>query len=160
MSILHGREAVNKVKQLEGYLTPLQEDIVLEEGYSDGAYADDVGIRTRGVGQTGEWYDKTFKEAFDAKLEYVRSVIHRFDYLSHDEQSAMVSLGYRGDLGGSPTFRRLWNEGSKRAAALELLNHKEYIERKLRVLDTGRYDGVVLRLERNQQRLLSSEHKV
>lgn len=159
----HGEDAVREVTKLEGELTPLQRAIVLEEGYVDSVYEDDAAsrgigkknVKTRGVGQTGEFMDMTFKEALAIKVEEVKKRIPGYDSLNEDQQIAMVSLHYRGDLDQSPTFRDLWNKGEHEKAAEELLNHAEYKKRK----SSGKPDGVVKRLEHNQSRLFPREEK-
>ena len=153
--IFYGNDAVAKVIELEGELTPLQRAVVLEEGYVDAVYEDDAAtsgirsenVKTRGVGQTGKYMDMTFKESFEAKLNEAKELFPNFDNLSHAQQEAIISTHYRGDTrlrsGKVAAWVGLVNEGKFEEASVELLDHKEYKERKKK----GR-DGVVKRLEK------------
>jgi hypothetical protein len=153
--IFYGNDAVAKVIELEGELTPLQSAVVLEEGYVDAVYEDDAAtsgirsenVKTRGVGQTGKYMDMSFKESFEAKLNEAKKLFPNFDNLSHAQQEAIISTHYRGDTrlrsGKVAAWVGLVNEGKFEEASVELLDHKEYKERKKK----GR-DGVVKRLEK------------
>jgi len=158
--IFYGNDAVSKVVELEGELTPLQRAVVLEEGYVDAVYEDDAAtsgirsenVKTRGVGQTGKYMDMTFKESFEAKLNEAKELFPNFDNLSHSQQEAIISTHYRGDTrlrsGKVAAWVGLVNEGKFEEASVELLDHKEYKERKKK----GR-DGVVKRLEKASEGL-------
>jgi hypothetical protein len=158
--IFYGNGAVAKVVELEGELTPLQRAVVLEEGYVDAVYEDDAAtsgirsenVKTRGVGQTGKYMDMTFKESFEAKLNEAKELFPNFDNLSHSQQEAIISTHYRGDTrlrsGKVAAWVGLVNEGKFEEASVELLDHKEYKERKKK----GR-DGVVKRLEKASEGL-------
>jgi len=158
--IFYGNDAVAKVVELEGELTPLQRAVVLEEGYVDAVYEDDAAtsgirsenVKTRGVGQTGKYMDMTFKESFEAKLNEAKELFPNFDNLSHSQQEAIISTHYRGDTrlrsGKVAAWVGLVNEGKFEEASVELLDHKEYKERKKK----GR-DGVVKRLEKASEGL-------
>ena len=60
----YGQDAVNKVTEREGHLTPPMEAVIREEGFVDGVYEDTKGIKTSGVGQTGGYMNMSFREAF------------------------------------------------------------------------------------------------
>jgi len=142
-NIYHGKAAIAQVEQQEGRtLTLAEKRVVEEEGYADGYYKDDKGIETNGVGQTGKWMGKTFDETFQAHKADAKSLINNFDTLPEYLQAELVQIAYRGDLRQSPTMLKLFNQGRYTEAAKELLNHKEYKERKLVA-----NDGVTRRLE-------------
>lgn len=141
----HGNEAVAKLEaQLGRQLSLAERRVVEEEGYVDGEYKDDKGVTTSGVGQTGKFRGMSFEDTFEEHAKYARNVIDDFDTLPEELQAEFIQLAYRGDLQQSPTARKLFNSGDYDSAAKELLNHKEYNERKT----TGKEDGVVRRLEK------------
>lgn len=138
-----GKEAVTQVEKLEGRKLSLAEKrVVEEEGFVTGVYDDDKGIVTSGVGQTGKYKDKTFKETFDVHKKDTERLVKDFDKYPEYLQAELVQAQYRGDIGQSPTFRKLLEEGEFTLAAEELLNHEEYKERK-----SEGNDGVTRRLE-------------
>lgn len=137
---LAGRQAVQKAEQLYGKLSPAEARIVELEGFVDGVYLDEKDVPTYGVGQTGEYIDKGFKEAFAEKEKLARKLIPSYDALSPSLQGEIMSGVYRGDLSGSPKALRLINEGRYADAATEFLDNAEYKSDK-----TSR--GVKLRME-------------
>jgi GH24 family phage-related lysozyme (muramidase) len=143
----YGKDAVNKVIQIEGKLNSLQEYVVREEGFVDGNYLDTKNIVTSGVGQTGKYKNMTFKEVFKIHQEEAKRYVPKFDSLSEKQQKALMSLVYRGDLQKSPTFRDRVNEGNFEQAAIELLDHKEYREYKRIAKEGGDVSGIIGRLE-------------
>lgn len=122
----YGEDAISQVVEREGELTPAQRAIVMEEGFVDGEYADTKGISTVGVGQTGEFKDMSFKDSFEIQQQRAKRYIKDFDNLPEEMQTELMIAQYRGDLGGSPAFRRLINEGNYADAAEEYLDNKEY----------------------------------
>ncbi len=139
----HGQEAVNKLEaDLGRPLSLAERRVAEEEGYVDGEYKDDKGISTSGVGQTGKYRDMSFTETFDEHRKYAAESIQGFDNLPEELQAEFIQLAYRGDLQQSPTARKMFNEGNYEEASKELLNHKEYNERKKQG-----DDGVTRRLE-------------
>lgn len=141
MAIYRGREAVAKVTEKLGRpLSYLERRIVEEEGYADKKYKDTKGIVTFGVGQTGEFKDKSFDETFNIHLNRARKRINNFDELPETVQAELLQAEYRGDLGGSPKFVKLFNAGQYTDAAKEFLNNKEY--------KTTKYSGIKNRMER------------
>ena len=125
--VLYGDDAIQHVERLEGReLSPAEKVVVREEGFVSAPYKDTKGITTYGVGQTGEWIDKPFSEAFDAHKEEARKLIPSFDNLSEELQGALMSAVYRGDLQQSPTFRKLFNAGKLEEASVEFLDNNDY----------------------------------
>jgi GH24 family phage-related lysozyme (muramidase) len=139
---LFGEDAVAKVTEIEGELTPIQERIVREEAYVNGFYKDDVGVKTGGVGQTGKFLKQTFKETFEAKEKVARKLFSSYDNLSEEVRGAVMSAVYRGDAKSSNKWVKLVNEGRFDEAGDEFLNNAEYKKRKAK----GN-DGVVKRME-------------
>jgi GH24 family phage-related lysozyme (muramidase) len=124
---LHGKEAIKMVEQLEDRELNTKERRVVElEGFVPVVYKDSKGIDTFGVGQTGEFINKGFKESFDVHENRTRACIKDYDYLPEYLQAELVQAEYRGDLGMSPKFRKLFNQGLYEEAAMEFLDHAEY----------------------------------
>jgi len=141
--VLYGDDAINRVQELEGRELSFAEKVVVkEEGFVNVPYEDTKGITTYGVGQTGEWIDKSFGEAFDAHKEEARRMIPSFDNLSEELQGALMSAVYRGDLQNSKKFRKLFNAGKFKKASVEFLDNADY----RRSVKVG--DGVHGRMER------------
>ena len=122
----HGPKAIAKVEEQEGELTPAQKRVVELEGFVQGTYLDTKGIETAGVGQTGEWIGKSFKEAFSHHEDLTKKYINDYDQLPEYLKAELMQATYRGDLGGSPRFRRLMNRGKYDEAADEFLDNAEY----------------------------------
>jgi len=124
---LHGQDAIAAVSQLEGReLSPKEQRVVMLEGFVPEVYEDTKGIKTYGVGQTGKWINKTFGESFAHHEDRTRKHIKNYDKLPEWLQAELVQAEYRGDLGMSPTFRKLFNAGKYKQAASEFLDHAEY----------------------------------
>jgi len=96
--MLHGQKAVDKVEELEGELTPVQRRIVELEGYVPTEYEDTKGIVTKGVGQTGNYMDMSFKEVAEIHEDVARNLINDYDELPVELQAELAQLAYRGDL--------------------------------------------------------------
>lgn len=125
--VLYGNDAINAVEKLEGRkLSPIEKRVVVLEGFVPDVYLDTKGIPTFGVGQTGEWVDKSFGESFDYHEDLTRKLIKGYDELPEELKAELVQATYRGDLGGSPNTRLLFNEGKYKEAAEEFLNNNEY----------------------------------
>lgn len=141
--VFHGAQAVEKVSENLGRpLTLAEQRVVEEEGYDALPYYDTKGILTQGVGQTGEWIDKGFEAAFEHHVDRTKNRISGFDELPEYLQAELVQAEYRGDLGQSPKFVELFNNGFYNTASTEFLDHKEYRESKQ---ENG---GVARRMER------------
>tara|TARA_Y100000385_G_C13053994_1_gene621123 strand:- start:65 stop:1789 length:1725 start_codon:yes stop_codon:yes gene_type:complete len=143
----YGRDAVNEVVKREGALTPEQEYVVKHEGFVDGEYKDTKGIVTSGVGQTGEFIGRSFKETYEGQQKRVKEKIPNYDNLSANHQKALMSLGYRGDMKKDYKWVELFNKGEYDKAAIELLNHKEYLKYKKIAREGGDVSGIIGRLE-------------
>ena len=143
--ILHGKAAIAAVEKVEGKLNPLQAYVVSLEGYAPpgvdyddltGAIITDLntssvkGVSTGGVGQTGPYKGKSFKEVVAIFEEQVRNTIPGYDSLPFYLQKELVQSAYRGDLGFSPLTVELFNKGSFSDASQEFLKNKNYITEK------------------------------
>jgi GH24 family phage-related lysozyme (muramidase) len=121
-----GDMAVKIVEQKEGMLSPIEKQIVKDEGYRSSEYLDTKGIPTRGVGQTGDYMGMPFKQVAKAKMREVDRLFPEIGTYPEEVQAALYSAGYRGDITGSPKAIQLINEGSFTEAAKEFLNNEEY----------------------------------
>lgn len=125
--IFYGRDAIREVEKLEGELTPEMEFVIEEEGYASGEYADTKGISTSGVGQTGKFRNMSFKETFTAIEKDAKRLLPDYDSYPEYLRKAIMSAAYRGDLQGSPKFRRLMKAGKYNEAANEFLRNDEFL---------------------------------
>ena len=133
-----GDAAVNEVQKRMGRkLTKAEKRIIGLEGFVDGYYLDSKGVLTRGVGQTRDYAKgNTSLSGFDrAFQEHVESAKNRknmsgFDNYSPELQAELIQAEYRGDLGFSPTFRKLLEgattQEQRNIAADEFLNNDDY----------------------------------
>ena len=121
-----GMQAIEAVEELEGPLNLKQKRVVELEGFVGVPYLDTKGITSYGVGQTGEFIDKTFKESFAAHEAKARDLVEVYDELPENVQAELVQAAYRGDLQQSPKFRKLLNEKRFSEAAVEFLDHEEF----------------------------------
>jgi len=149
-----GKKAVSEVeKRLGRRLSPEEKRIVELEGFVDAYYTDDRGVTTRGVGQTGDYaagdtslsgFDKAYQEHL-TRLK-AREGMGKFGDYSPTLRQELVQAEYRGDLGQSPTFRKLLFEAKTtedyNKAADEFLNNQDYLTRK-----AAGGDGVTERIE-------------
>lgn len=126
----HGEDAIQKVAEREGELNAKQRRIVELEGFVDGEYEDHKGIKTFGVGQTGEFMNMSFKESFDFMENQTRRLLSGYDAYPDYLQAELVQAAYRGDLQQSRKFRSLLNAGDYTGAAAEFLDHNEYLDNK------------------------------
>lgn len=146
---LHGNKAIAAVEEMEGRtLSPAERRVVTLEGYVPEKYLDSKGVPTIGVGQTGPWMERTFKESYDAHVAGIkrpttrnRGGVPQFDSLPEYLQAELIQAEYRGDVRQSPTAMRLLNEAlslptaRKRRerlnqAADEFLDNDDYREAK------------------------------
>lgn len=122
-----GGAAIAQVeKSLGRPLTLAERRVVVEEGFVGGEYLDTKGIRTGGVGQTGEWLDKGFDETFKHHVDRVRKRVPKFDSMPEALQAELIQSEYRGDLGLSPTAMKHLNANRYQEAGDEFLNNDEY----------------------------------
>lgn len=122
----HGADAIREVEKKEGSLSYKEKRIVILEGYVDGVYTDTKGIKTSGVGQTGKYMNISVKNSIAKHEEITRKLIPYYNKLPEYLQAELLQATYRGDLGYSPNFIKLFNEGKYKEAAAEFLDHKEY----------------------------------
>jgi len=122
----YGKEAIKEVEKIEGPLSNKEKRIVILEGYVDGVYLDTKGIPTSGVGQTGKYMNMSAKDSIAKHEDKTRKLIPSYKKLPEYLQAELLQATYRGDLGDSPNFRKLFNEGKYEEAATEFLDHKEY----------------------------------
>ena len=133
-----GDAAVNEVQERMGRkLTKAEKRIIGLEGFVDGYYLDSKGVLTRGVGQTRDYAKgNTSLSGFDSAFqEHVESAKNRknmsgFGNYSPELQAELIQAEYRGDLGFSPTFRKLLEgattQEQRNIAADEFLNNDDY----------------------------------
>ena len=126
--LFYGNEAIAQVEAREGELTMAQKRVVGVEGFVSVPYLDSKDVPTIGVGQTKEYMGKTFKESFKIHEDKTRKFIPKYDNLPPEVQAELVQATYRGDLGGSPKFVELFNQGKYKEAADEFLDNDEYRE--------------------------------
>ena len=125
--VLHGKQAINAIEKKEKRKLSYKECRVVElEGYVDGIYTCSKGVKTTGVGQTGKWLTKTFKESFQYHEKLTKKLIPTYNKLPEKLQAELVQSTYRGDLGGSPSAVALFNKGKFILSSREFLRHKEY----------------------------------
>lgn len=157
---LYGQKAIDAVEALEGPLSPEQREIVIEEGYVPAVYLDTKGIPTYGVGQTGDYMHKGFKESFAAHEDKVREEIDDYDNLPSYMKAALNSAAYRGDLvsksGNSLEWTKLFNQGKYQEAAAEFMDHEEY----KKLLKTDPNNGIVRRLEKIAESIAEYDYDV
>lgn len=125
--ILHGKQAIAAIEKKEKRKLSYKECRVVElEGYVDGIYTCTKGIKTTGVGQTGKWLTKTFKESFQYHEKLTEKLVPTYKKLPEKLQAELVQSTYRGDLGGSPSAVALFNKGKYIESAREFLRNDEY----------------------------------
>lgn len=148
---LYGSKAVEAIEAREGALTPEMVRVIELEGYVPKPYwdAEDESKRTLtvGVGQTGKWMDKSFKESFKHHEDQTRKLVKGYDDLPQELRAELVQATYRGDLGGSPKAVKLINEGNYREAAKEFLNNQDYRDELAKESRTGRKSGIAKRMQ-------------
>ena len=125
--VYHGSDAIAQVEANIGRpLTYAEQRVVEEEGYVATPYTDTKGITTQGVGQTGEWIEKGFEAAYQHHVDRAQSRIPNLGTYPKELQAELIQAEYRGDLGHSPNFIKLLNEGNYNQASLEFLDNKDY----------------------------------
>lgn len=130
MTIYHGARAVWELERAEGItVTELEHRTVMCEGYATEMYQctrPSGGVWTSGVGQTGEWIGKPFREAFEHHVKRAQSHIPDLLVFPGFLQAELIQAEYRGDLGISPKACRLIRGGLWKEGAIEFLDHDEY----------------------------------
>jgi len=123
-TIFHGQSAVDKALEYYPNLTKGQMELIAWEGFATEPYKDNKGIRTSGVGQTGEYINVPFTDVYKIFEDKLRKAIPKYDSFSPDLKSALVIGKYRGDLGNQTIS--LLNKGNFIGASREFLDHREY----------------------------------
>ena len=119
-----------------------------------GPAADVDGILAGRVGLTDEQIKVLFTHDSAVHLKRAKNLFRDFDSWPAELQAAIVSGVYRGDLSGSPKAIALINQGKWAEAAVEYLDHEEYLNTK-RAIERGENPsnaGIVRRMEENAQR--------
>ncbi len=124
--VLHGKDAIKEVEAIEGEVTPAMKRVVELEGYSASDYTDTKGITTGGVGQTGKFKGKTFKETFNILEKELKGKIPGYNDMPDKVQMELMQAMYRGDIQISPKFVKLLNAKDYTEAADEFLDNAEY----------------------------------
>lgn len=151
----YGDDAVNVAAGFYGYrgvIDPIARHIISEEGFVPGTYKDSKGILTEGVGIADpELMGKNFfTEVMPIYIGRAQETTKNYAVLPEEQQSAIVSMAYRGDW-GKETKGHL-ARGDLKAAAKEYLDHNEY--RKGKAKDaTDAQKGISERMLRNARAL-------
>ncbi len=141
--IYHGKQAVDALEAAEGIeLNEMERRVVWCEGYATKPYKDTKGILTSGVGQTGEWLTRPFRDGFLHHVERCKARFSDWRLYPSYLKAELVQAEYRGDLGLSPKACSHVKNGRWEAAAGEFLDNAEYrnaatpegIKRRLRAL--------------------------
>lgn len=124
-----GQDAIEAVEAKEGRSLSLPEKRVVElEGFTTVPYTDTKGVVTSGVGQTGEFRGKSFRESFKVHEAKTKKLVPNLDNFSEELKAELIQATYRGDLGISKKARSLINEGKYKEAAKEFLDNDDYRE--------------------------------
>jgi|TARA_R110000744_G_scaffold44007_1_gene98310 LysM repeat protein len=150
---LYGKDAIKAVEKLENRkLSYAEKRVVVEEGFSPVAYLDTKGIKTFGVGQTGEWIDKGFKASFEHHVKRATKKVPKLKQLPVELQAELIQAEYRGDLGESKDAVALINEGKFKEASKEFLDNDDY-RTSVSLRGTERQTGIAGRMEKVAQAL-------
>lgn len=142
--------SVRAVKEVERRLgcelEPRFKHLVKEEGFFAGRYFDDRvkdPVETSGVGQTGKYITMPLLQVFEEQESSLARIIPSYNNQPEEVKAALLSAKYRGDLKSTYNWVKQFNKGNYQDAAVELLDHKEYLTRKKK----NPNDGVVKRLD-------------
>jgi GH24 family phage-related lysozyme (muramidase) len=125
MGVYNGKAAIKAVEEAEGQLTTEQKVVVRYEGFATGKYDDIKGVETVGVGQTGVYKGKSFKQVFEIHKDRARDAIPSLDDLPEPIRAELIAATYRGDVKQSYKWVQAFNEGRFEDAASELFNNNE-----------------------------------
>jgi len=129
--IYYGKEAIKKVEEKEGRkLSYVEKRVVEEEGYVPSLYKDGKGNITFGVGQTGEFINKSFNDTFKAHLKRLRAKIPSYDSETEEVKAELMSAEYRGDVGKNHNWVKEFNAGNRFSASKEFLKNRDYLQSK------------------------------
>lgn len=145
----YGDRAVSRVRDLEGELSKAQEMVIFEEGFIDGKYKDTKGNVTYGVGQTGAYMDKSFKESYYEHEKRAEMLFKNFNDNKENIKGALMSAVYRGDAKSSYKWVKHFNNGDYKKAADEFIDSDDY--RRSKKDSTGVYK----RMDRVRAELLT-----
>ena len=126
----YDNKAIQIVESKEGPLTDEMKYVISNEGYSDKPYIDKAGrreVETTGVGQTGEYKDKTFKATYEDRLNILKKQVPQLDNLPPEVRKTLIDNHYRGVIGSNTI--NLINEGKYAEAGDTFLKgRKDYNE--------------------------------
>jgi len=127
MTIYHGRQACEALEAAEGIeLNEMERRVVMLEGYSDEPYRCTANVLTCGVGQTGEWLNRPFRDSFLHHVERCKARFPDWRLYPAYLKTELVASEYRGDLGISRKACEHVRNGRWEAAAGEFLDNAEY----------------------------------
>ena len=98
---------------------------------------------------TNDQVDRLFLADIQSYVQKTRKLVPKFDEFPTEVKEVLVDMAYRGDLAGSPKFRKLFNSGNVRDAADELVRREDY----RKSIENG-MSGIKTRLDSHRQRLL------
>ena len=128
--VYHGNEAIKIVESKEGPLTDEMKYVIGNEGFINKAYVDKAGnkeVETIGVGQTGDYKNKTFKETYEDRLNILKKQVPNLDSLPLEVRKTLIDNHYRGEIGTNTL--KLINEGKYAEAGEAFLKgRKDYNE--------------------------------
>jgi LysM repeat protein len=145
--VFYGADAVAKVEEFEGELPLAARRVVELEGFVDVPYKDQKGVVTAGVGQTGDFIHQSFMDSFEDHVDRAEDKIPKLRKLPEALQAELIQAEYRGDLGQSPTFVKLFNNGQYKQAAKEFLANDEYKGHVAERDGGGDTSGIIARME-------------
>jgi len=145
--VFYGADAVAKVEEFEGELPLAARRVVELEGFVDVPYKDQKGVVTAGVGQTGDFIHQSFMDSFEDHVDRAEDKIPKLRKLPEALQAELIQAEYRGDLGQSPTFVKLFNNGQYKQAAKEFLANDEYKGYVDERDSGGKTSGIIARME-------------
>lgn len=107
---------------------------------------------------TREQADALFDADYDEHVSRAKKFIPNLESHPPQVQAALVSGTYRGHIGDSPKFRKLFNSGDYHGAAKEFLNRGEYTKPARKSDGSLLAPGVITRLERDHKILSDYAH--
>jgi len=107
-------------------LTPIEAEVVREEGFSSGWYPDSTGVPTTGIGQTGKWANLPFSATVTEHENRVKRLVPGYESLPEYLRADLTDSAFRGGITGSPTAVKHINAGDWDKAAVEFIDHDNY----------------------------------
>lgn len=105
-----------------------------------------------------EQADALFSADYDEHVSRAKKFVPNLESHPPDVQAVLVSGTYRGHVGDSPKFRKLFNVGDYHGAAREFLDRGEYTNPKRKKDGSLVAPGVITRLERDHKILSDYAH--